>query len=52
MNKIAIEAKEDFLERLCLASPIKAVSELIWNGLDAGADHVAVRLELNRLAAC
>jgi hypothetical protein len=49
MNKIVIEAKKDFLERLSFSSPIKAVSELIWNGLDAGADHVAVRLELNHL---
>jgi hypothetical protein len=49
MNKIAIEAKKDFLESLAQASPIKAVSELIWNGLDAGADHVAVRLGINQL---
>lgn len=49
MNKINIEAKRDFLERLATAKPIKAVSELIWNGLDAGADQVSVRLEMNGL---
>lgn len=49
MNRIAIEAKKDFLERLAVGSPVKAVSELIWNGLDAGADHVAVRFESNPL---
>ena len=49
MNKIAIEAKTDFLERLSSAPPIRAVSELIWNGLDAGADHVAVHLEMNAM---
>ena len=49
MNKIAIEAKKDFLESLAQASPIKAVSELIWNGLDAGAEHVVVRLGINQL---
>ncbi len=49
MNKIAIEAKKDFLERLSDASPIKAISELIWNGLDSGAEHVAVRFEKNKI---
>lgn len=49
MNKIAIEAKTDFLERLSTAPPIKAVSELIWNGLDAGADYVAVHLDTNQM---
>jgi hypothetical protein len=49
MNRIAIEAKKDFLERLAVCSPIKAVSELIWNGLDAGADHISVRFESNTL---
>lgn len=47
MNRIAIEAKRDFLERLSSATPIKAVAELIWNGLDAGAGRVSVRLEAN-----
>ena len=49
MNKINIEAKRDFLERLATAAPIKAVSELVWNGLDAGSDQVSVRLEMNGL---
>lgn len=49
MNRIAIEAKWDFLERLSGAAPIKAVAELIWNGLDAQAGHVSVRLERNPL---
>ncbi|HEY5706725.1 MAG TPA: ATP-binding protein [Terrimicrobiaceae bacterium] len=47
MNKIAIQAKRDFLERLANAPPLKAVSELIWNGLDAGADRIIVHLETN-----
>ena len=50
MNKIDIQAKEDFLERLAAPTPIKAISELIWNGPDAGADEVAVRFELNGLS--
>jgi hypothetical protein len=49
MNKIAIEAKEDFLKRLSTAAPVKAVAELIWNGLDAGAEKVRVHLEANKL---
>ena len=49
MNRIAIQAKPDFLERLSSAAPIKAISELIWNGLDAGAERVSVRLETNGL---
>jgi hypothetical protein len=49
MNRIAIEAKRDFLERLSSTSPIKAVAELIWNGLDAGAEEVVVHLETNGL---
>ena len=49
MNKIAIEAKKDFLERLSSAAPLKAVSELIWNGLDAGANQVEVKFEENPL---
>lgn len=49
MNRIAIEAKPDFLERLSSTTPIKAVAELIWNGLDAGSEQVSVRLEANAL---
>jgi hypothetical protein len=49
MNRIAIEAKRDFLERLSSTTPIKAVAELIWNGLDANAGQVSVRLEVNPL---
>jgi Histidine kinase-, DNA gyrase B-, and HSP90-like ATPase len=46
---IKIEAKPDFLKSLANASPIAAVSELIWNGFDAKAQHVKVVLEPNEL---
>lgn len=47
---IKIEAKPDFLKSLAAnVSPITAVSELIWNGFDAGAQHVKVILESNKL---
>ncbi len=46
---IKIEAKPDFLKSLASATPIAAVSELIWNGFDAHAQHVNVILEPNEL---
>jgi hypothetical protein len=49
VNKISIEAKKDFGERLSAAAPLKTLSELIWNCFDAGADSVTVKLELNKL---
>ena len=49
MNNIPIQAKADFLERLSNTSPIKAVSELIWNGFDANAYNVSVQIETNKL---
>jgi len=35
MTNYTVEIQPDFLERLTKAQPIPAVSELIWNGLDA-----------------
>lgn len=50
MQNIKIEAKSDFLKSLAAnASPITAVTELIWNGFDAKAQHVRVILEPNEL---
>ena len=49
MKKIKFAPKKDFLERLSSAGSIKAVSELIWNGLDAGSSRVDVELGLNGL---
>lgn len=50
MKTITVSAQKDFLERLASVPPIKALSELIWNGLDAGSDRVQVMLELNDLS--
>lgn len=47
MKKIQFAPKKDFLERLSNAGSIKALSELIWNGLDAGSDTIEVSLESN-----
>jgi len=47
---ISVQAKQDFLKSLTAnVTPLAAVSELIWNGFDAGAQHVKVILEPNEL---
>ena len=51
MKSIQLSPKKDFLDRVGSASPIKAVSELIWNGLDAGANNVNVEYKFNGLDA-
>lgn len=50
ITDIKILAKPDFLKSLAAASPIAAVSELIWNGFDAKAQRVRVILEPNELS--
>lgn len=49
MKTITVVAKKDYLERLATVAPIKALSELIWNGLDAGSDLVEVEVEQNKM---
>lgn len=49
MNKIHIEAKSDFLERIASAAPMKALAELVWNGLDAGSNQIEIHFVLNEL---
>lgn len=48
-HRYTIEVQSDFLERQAKARPIQAVAELIWNGLDADAMRVTVRLEYGEL---
>ena len=48
MVRIPLEAGNDHVERLAHEKdPLRAVLELIWNGLDADADRVTVTLERN-----
>jgi hypothetical protein len=47
--KIHVQAKRDFIESLASATPLAAISELIWNGFDAGASRVCVTPEHNEL---
>jgi hypothetical protein len=42
---LEIQVQGDFVDRLTAARPVQAISELIWNALDAEATQVSVRLE-------
>lgn len=42
---IQVEAQEDFIEKLAVASPAQALAELIWNGLDAEATKVSIEVD-------
>lgn len=50
MAKIRVVAKRDFIESITTSSrPLPALSELIWNGLDASANRISVKLARNEL---
>jgi Histidine kinase-, DNA gyrase B-, and HSP90-like ATPase len=42
--KLSVRVQEDHLRRLVTSDPVAGVAELIWNALDADADHVRVRI--------
>jgi hypothetical protein len=44
INRFPVEVQPDFIERQAKASPIDALAEIVWNGLDADATHVDIRL--------
>ena len=44
-EEYSVEVKDDFIERQAKASPIQALSELIWNALDADATSISIDLE-------
>ena len=48
-HSYTVEVQPDFLERQSKARPVQAVAELVWNGLDADASRVDVRLEYGDL---
>ncbi|MCW5693832.1 MAG: ATP-binding protein [Pseudolabrys sp.] len=50
MTVLSLTAKQDHLERVAKTrDPIKALSEFVWNALDANATHVSVDLLPNKL---
>lgn len=44
-----VEVQQDYLSKITGAQPIQALSELIWNSLDADASSVDVKFEYNDL---
>jgi len=44
-----VEAQEDFVEKLTVASPVQALAELIWNAVDAEATKVSVEMDTSTL---
>jgi len=46
---INVAAMPDFLKSLSASKPIAAITELIWNGFDANAQHVKVFIEPDTL---
>ncbi|CAA2145367.1 ATP-binding protein [Methylobacterium bullatum] len=46
---INVSPRSDFWHRLCRTQPLRAISEIVWNALDADADNVSVKLRLNSL---
>lgn len=46
-QKFTVEVQPDFIERQSKSRPIEALAEVIWNGLDADAHRVDIRLTHN-----
>ena len=52
MEKIVVEVQPDHLEKLArVRRPLDAVSELIWNALDADATQVDISIHTSELGA-
>lgn len=51
IHQYPVEVQSDHLEKITRAKPIQALSELVWNGLDADATRVSVTFEENDLGA-
>lgn len=51
MEPIDIKAHPDLLEKISKETPVKALAELIWNGFDAKAKNVHVKIYNNDLGS-
>lgn len=49
MKNIHVQAQKDHITSLCTASPIQALTELVWNALDADAFDVKIDVIQNPL---
>lgn len=45
MKNVSVEVQQDHLERLIKDDPVKALSEVIWNSMDADATEIIVAME-------
>lgn len=48
-EEFQVEVQPDFIEKITRAKPLQALSELVWNALDADAHEVRVYCERNEL---
>ena len=46
---VEVKPQADFWQRMCRTRPLRALSELVWNSLDADAGDISVRFEKNPL---
>ena len=51
MATYSIEVQSDFLKKITRSTPIQALAEFVWNGLDADATSITVRFDYNALEA-
>ncbi len=49
IQDIPLTVEKDFLQRISSTGPVKALAELIWNGLDSGSPVVDVQFTKNHL---
>ncbi len=49
VHQYPVEVQPDHLEKITRAKPVQALSELIWNGLDADAERINISFEENGL---
>ncbi|HPG67941.1 MAG TPA: ATP-binding protein [Candidatus Hydrogenedentes bacterium] len=49
MQTVEVKVQPDFIESLAKTKPLSAISELIWNSLDADAESVVVEFALNSM---
>ena len=47
VDEFQVEVQPDFIEKITRAKPLQALSELVWNALDADAREVRVYSERN-----
>lgn len=52
VTTFAVEVQDDHLKRISqVRKPVLAVAVLIWNAVDADADHVFISIEANQLCS-